>query len=307
MIDLHCDALSRNTEKQEKLLSNSGQWDIWRARAAGEKLQVLAFFTEPQEPDTDWKALGRQAAYLRGQLEDELVGARAAVIRSAEELRQCFQQEKLGLLLHLEGGDALGKKLDRLDTLCEWGVKSLALTWNYRNALADGAWADDADTGLTEYGRKLITLMNERGMLLDLAHASRKTFFQALDRAAKPAYVSHANVDRLCRHPRNLTDGQIRAVAEQGGVIGLTYYRAFLRPDHAGLSHLVDHMSYVADLAGCEVLALGSDFDGADDMVFPDVVAVMDLPEAMRQRGFHELEINQILEGNARRYLEENL
>ena len=93
MIDLHCDALYRNTEKQEKLLSSSGQWDIWRARAAGEKLQVLAYFTEPQEPEADWKQICRQADYLKRQLEDELVQARAEVVRSAEELIRCMEQE----------------------------------------------------------------------------------------------------------------------------------------------------------------------------------------------------------------------
>jgi membrane dipeptidase len=307
MIDLHCDTLSRITEKKESLWQNAGQWDVRRANFVGETLQVMALFTMPDTPGDGWKQLQQQVSYLEQQMEAEKIEAKTRQIRSREDMETCCKQGKMGLLLHLEGGDALGKNRDLLEDLYAWGVRSMGLTWNHRNAWADGALETLHDMGLSEDGKRLIQEMNTRGILLDLAHASEKTFFQALEVTQKPAYVSHANVEKLCRHPRNLKDEQIKAITEQGGVLGLTYYREFLGSDKADGNQLMDHMVYVAELVGCDVLALGSDFDGAQDMIFSEVTESLQLRELMQKRGFYPNEIEQILEQNAHRYFLQNL
>ncbi len=307
MIDLHCDTLSRITREKENLWENKGQWDISRAQLAGTSLQVLALFAVPDETDLVWAKINQQIKYFGQQLEQEKVQQNTFFIQKSEDLQTCLEQQKMGFLLHLEGGEALGKNLDRLEVLYEQGVRSLGLTWNYRNALADGALEYSDDRGISDLGRRLIHDLNERKILLDLAHASPKTFFQALEITQRPAYVSHANISHLCPHPRNLSDEQIKAIAEQNGVIGLTYYREFLSTQEANQESLLNHMVYTAELVGCEALALGSDFDGAQDMIFSDVSDAVFLRENMRRRGFYPEEIEKILEKNARNYLKQYL
>lgn len=307
MMDLHCDTLSRITEKGEGLWQNSGQWDVWRARVSGMAMQILALFVDPAKSEDMWKELGRQMDVLHRQLEEENLQSTTVLVKNAEDMEPCLKDYRLGLLLHLEGGDAIGKRLERLESLREAGLRSLGLTWNWRNLLGDGAM-EPMDGGLTAYGREFIREMNERHILLDLTHASEKTFAQALETTQRTAYVSHANAAKLCRHPRNLKDEQIKAVAQQGGIIGLTYYREFLTQEKVcTMDMLIDHMVYIAELVGCEALALGSDFDGAEDMVVQDITATAYLNRAMEKRGFYPAEIEQILGGNALRFLKENL
>lgn len=189
-------------------------------------------------------------------------------------------------------------------------MRALSLTWNHRNHFADGVGEESAAGGLTRAGRKLVQELSRKGIILDLAHLAGRCFFEALELTERPPLVSHANARKLCEHPRNLSDEQLKALADRGGVIGLSLCPYFITSEaEAGLEQLVDHFSHVAGLIGVEHLAFGSDFDGIEKTVtgIRDVAAYPALPEALSKRGFHPREVELIARGNLERILQENL
>jgi membrane dipeptidase len=141
--------------------------------------------------------------------------------------------------------------------------------------------------------------MGETGMMLDLSHISKKSYYDALELYTSPVLVTHANARALCPHWRNLDDNQLRALAEHGGVVGITQVADFVKEGQANLDDLVDHIAYIADLIGVEHVGLGSDFDGADNMVIANVEGYAALPDLLLKRGFADREAKLICSGNA--------
>nr|WP_267905114.1 membrane dipeptidase [Halorussus halophilus] len=206
--------------------------------------------------------------------------------------------------------------MSNLDFLYAAGVRSIGLTWNRPNAFADGLQyrnpgTPDTGPGLTEAGRDLVAACNERGIVVDLAHITEAGFWDVADTTSDPLVVSHAAVHDICPVSRNLTDEQLDKIADSGGVVGVSFAPAFLRPDRGRdtdvpISTLVDHVKYVADRVGVEHVALGSDFDGAPvpDAV-GDVTGLPDVFAEIRDRGFDEDEVRAIVRDNWLRVLRE--
>jgi membrane dipeptidase len=208
--------------------------------------------------------------------------------------------EKIGLLPHLEGGECLGGSLLLLDVLWALGLRSLGLTWNHRNALADGA---DETAGLTRLGRELIAECNRRKIIVDLAHCAPRSALEAMEASSQPVMISHANAWQICRHRRNIQDDVLDRLRENGGVIGVTYVADFVAAGEATPAHLIQHILYLSDRVGIDHIALGSDFDGADDMVIPDVSSCGLLRDALARHGFGPADIDKIFARNARHFL----
>ena len=154
------------------------------------------------------------------------------------------------------------------------GYRLAALTWNEKNILGTGAGENSCE-GLTEIGKKAVRKMNEIGMIVDVSHANEKTFWDIAEISTKPFIASHSNARTLCDVPRNLTDEQIKAVAQSGGVIGVNGYIGFIKkcdfsspapienPDLSSkpdLKDLADHIDYIAGLVGVDYVGLGFDF-----------------------------------------------
>ncbi|NLX43462.1 MAG: membrane dipeptidase, partial [Chloroflexi bacterium] len=148
--------------------------------------------------------------------------------------------------------------------------------------------------------------MNRLGMVVDLAHVSPRAFYEALEVSDRPVLFSHGNAQALCDHPRNLSDHQLRALAQQGGVIGLSWVPSFVDPERATLSRLLDHFDHVVATAGITSVALGSDMDGGGTLL-PDVFGLGDLVGGLSDRGWDEEALRLVLGGNALRVLERAL
>lgn len=297
IVDLHCDTISWLKENDETLLHNHAQYDLERAQKSGMYLQLFAMFTRPAEPNIALRAILKQVEKFHAELQanqESMYG-----LRKYQDLYQPDNQGKLAAVLHLEGGECLGNDLDILRLLHRMGLRSMGLTWNNRNQLADGAGEGDAGGGLSMLGRKVVAEMERLGMLLDLSHIAVKSFYDALDYYRQPVLVSHANVYALCKHWRNLNDDQLKALRDHGGVIGITQVADFVSETRPNLDTMIDHIVYIAELIGIEHVALGSDFDGADHMVINDVAGYSCLPEHLTKRGFSNQEIDMILHQNA--------
>jgi membrane dipeptidase len=297
MIDLHCDTVSRMLREQVHLGKNQLQFDTERAQAVGSVLQVMALFSYERNIDAHLRAILEQIAYLHREAAEE---PGVYLVHTAADIQA--NPDKIGLLLHLEGGECLGGNLLLLDILYDLGLRSLGLTWNHRNMLADGV---EETAGLTQLGRDLIAECNRRRIIVDLAHCAFKGAVEALEISTQPVMISHANAWHICQHRRNIQDEVLQKLKQNGGIIGVTYVDDFVFPEPVpGIKRLVQHLLYLSEKIGIDHIALGSDFDGADDMAVPDVSACPLLREALLQHDFSAGEVDKIFTQNARRFLQ---
>lgn len=226
-------------------------------------------------------------------------------------------------LLHVEGGSPLEGSMAALECLFEMGVRSMQPTWNVRNELGDGVHEKSTGSGLTRFGLAVCRRMGELGMLLDLSHIASSGFWSVMGNVDGPIVVTHANASAVYDHPRNLTDDQVKAIAERGGTVGLHSLPTFTGNSSPTLNDLVAHARHIADLVGTQHLAIGTDFVKADGPrpgrealfhdprvappVIPGLEEAADLPNlaaALIDGGFSPDEVAGIMGGNLRRVLE---
>jgi len=162
--------------------------------------------------------------------------------------------------------------------------------------------------GLTDFGRELIAACNDMGIVVDLAHANDRTFYDALEASRKPCIFSHGCVFAVCPHWRGLTDDQIKALAERGGVMGVAFYDKFIHPEDPTMGRLMDQVEHVIALVGPDHLGFGSDFDGLPEgsVPIPAHMGVLEeFTEGLIGRGLDEETILKVLGGNFLRVIEE--
>lgn len=243
-----------------------------------------------------------------------------SMIRTRSDLPEKIEPGQISFMLHFEGGMPLQGSIHQLRNFYRLGLRSMQLTWNFRNELGDGVWENRTRGGLTRFGVQVIKEMNRLGMVVDLAHMNREGFFQALEAAEAPLIVSHANACGMLDNPRNLADDQIKAIADQGGLVGILALPERVTKKDATLDDLLKHLDYMAALVGIEHVALGLDFIKYDgprtlkDQHHPlhqrtyvkDFEEIEDLPKLVAgfiRRGYKEGEIALILGGNYLRVL----
>ena len=162
--------------------------------------------------------------------------------------------------------------------------------------------------GLTSFGKEILKVSNELGIVTDLAHINDRAFFDVIERTTKPSAVSHTGVFSVCNHTRNLTDDQIKALAGNGGVMGIYFVPQFLAlpPQKATIATFVKHIAYVANLVGIDHVGIGADYDGGVDMLVP-LTELVTVTQAMMESGFTKDEIKKVWSGNFLRVLEQNI
>jgi membrane dipeptidase len=277
--------------------SADGHLDLERARAGGFAGGFFAIFTPHPEDDHSElpieheHAIGHTFRAIRKLLDLERAGA-VRIAREPEDLR--LNGDVLAVM-HIEGAEAVDPGLELLPALHAFGLRSLGITWSRPNAFGHGA---GDDRGLTDAGRALVRACEDLGILVDLSHLSERGFWDMAEIAQRPLVVTHACAAALVDHPRNLTDAQLEAVGESGGVVGVCFHQ-----EHAGprREDIARHIDYVATRIGPEHVALGSDFDGAE---MPDGIrGAQDLPLVLDDLGWEEPELRLVAHENFLRVL----
>ena len=195
-----------------------------------------------------------------------IISDQVFLVQEKLDLEQIPDPTRIGILLSVEGGEILGENLFMLDIIFKLGVRALGLTWNQRNALADGVGEANTQSRLTRLGQEVIGRMNKLGMLIDVSHLNEAGFWHVLELSKDPITASHSCAKAFCDHPRNLTDEQLRALARQKGVVGVNFYPRFLKETgKATREDVVRHIYHIAEVAGVETVGLGSDFDGISE------------------------------------------
>jgi membrane dipeptidase len=267
-------------------------------------IQFFALF--PERIYYPGRCLQQVLRLLDFALESFREDAGVMVIRTRGDLQHCLAAKSLGAVLTVEGGEALEGEIRILRVLYRLGVRGLGLTWNHRNELADGVAERETGGGLTSLGRQVVQEMNGLGMLIDVSHLSESGFWDAIEFSNAPLIASHSNCSAIWNHRRNLTDEQIRAIAEKRGVVGINLVPQFVGAEGADLSAVIEHIDHVCSLVGDEYVGFGFDLDGTERLVcgVRDATGLPALVAGLRARGYSEESLARICGGNCLRVLE---
>ncbi len=239
-----------------------------------------------------------------------------AIVGSVQDVERARGDGRLSVAFDLEGSEPLDGELDMVSLYYDLGVRQMLLAYN-KNSRAAGGCLDD-DEGLTEFGRRVVEEMNRVGMLVDCSHTGFRTTMEMMEASTDPVIFSHSNPRALRDHRRNITDEQIRACAQTGGVVGINGVGIFLGENDTRSERIVDHVVYVAELVGPEHVGLGIDYSFDDEefqewvLKNPEIFPTSDFeftgfaepeqtPEVARlllARGFSVSEAEGILGGN---------
>jgi membrane dipeptidase len=234
---------------------------------------------------------------------------RVRLVQEIEDLERCRQEDAFGAILHYEGAEAIDPEFSILRLSYDLGLRSLGLVWSRSNIFAEGVGDDNRERGLTYLGKELVRRCNEMGILVDVSHLNIAGFWDVLETTSVPIVASHSNARAICNHERNLHDDQIRALADNGGLMGINFARQFLvegatSGSDVSLDAMVDHVDHIVNLVGIDHVALGSDYDGAsmpEDLF--DAAQTPKLIEALQKRGYDDASIQKFGRDNWLRVL----
>jgi membrane dipeptidase len=311
LIDFHTDLPSKLLQADSRDIARrreGGHVDLPRLREGGVDMVVMALFTPSGEKGNPVTRTLRQIDIVRSLVEAN--PGHLEIVRSAVEIEKARARGRIGLLLSIENGVALGGSLEVLRCYYALGVRAVGLVWNGRNELGDGVGEEQTGSRLTSFGRKVLEEMGRLGMLVDVSHLNAEGFWDVVESVPGPVIASHSNARAICAHRRNLDDDQLRALARRGGVVGVNFNPPFLRDGNgACLEDVVRHIEYMRDLIGIDAIGIGSDFDGIGSVPegLEDPSKLPVLTEALQHGGFPEAHIRKILGENFLRVIREVL
>ena len=344
IFDGHNDVLLRLVRKSEpdggvaSFLSGDGEGhlDLPRARKGGFAGGLFAVFVPSRELEPDRYEIMRESQYdVPLPAETELTYsqgfalqlmslllriARASegtvrVCRSAADIRDANAAGALAAVLHIEGAEPIDRDFKVLEVLHAAGLRSLGPVWSRPNIFGHGVpfrfpSSPDTGSGLTDEGKALVKACNELKIVIDLSHLNEQGFWDVARLSDAPLVASHSNAHAVSPHARNLTDGQLEAIRDSGGLVGINFAASFLRADgrmlaETGLEDVIRHADHLIRVLGVDGVGLGSDFDGA---VVPeeigDAAGLPRLVRAFRNAGYDDETLQKLCYGNWLRVLE---
>jgi microsomal dipeptidase-like Zn-dependent dipeptidase len=331
IVDLHADSLLWNRDLLER--SNYGHVDFQRLSDGNVAIQVFGVVTGfpfginlkkislnidlvtllsmiNHWPLRTWWDPFQRAVYQSQKLE-ELIGrsnGKMILIKNIKDMDRFLtlrknQRATIGSMLALEGAHALNGELSNLKILYDLSFRIFGIS-HFSDNEAGGSAHGREKGGLSAFGHELVEMLQEMHMIIDLSHASGRVIDEVTQIVETPVIVSHTGVCGICNNPRNLTDSQIRKIARAGGLIGIAMFRKATCGKR--IENVARTIRYVADLAGVDCVAIGSDFDGAITAPF-DASGLSLLTEGLLAQSFNESQITKIMGGNALRVFREAL
>ena len=262
------------------------------------------------QPVRTWNSLLERSLWHGEKLDRATAASKGTLVKVAASgnvdsllERRAKREDATGALLSIEGLQNLEGKAENLDKLYTAGFRMAGITHFFDNELA-GSMHGIKKGGLTPLGREVIRRMEEKGMIVDIAHCSRQCVTEILAMARRPVVSSHGGVQATCKVNRNLSDEHIKGVAATGGIIGIGYWDGAICDTSP--KSVAKAMKHVRDLVGIQHVALGSDYDGATTVRF-DTSKLVQVTQALLDAGFSEEEIRAVMGGNAIRVLREGL
>lgn len=291
--------------------------DLPKLRAGGVVGQFWSVFVPCDEPDPVRATL--QQVDLAHRIIERYPDA-LALARTAAEVRTAIESGRIASLLGAEGGHSIGDDLAVLRDLARLGVRYMTLTHNDDTPWADSATGSHPHGGLTDRGREIVAEMERIGMLVDLSHTAPTTMRDTLDVATQPVVFSHSSTIAVNDHPRNVPDDVLARLADNGGVVMITFVPQFVSAPYAEwlaagssedappvtVSDVADHVEHARDVTGVAHIGLGGDYDGTP-VLPPDLRDVSRYPvlaAELQRRGWGPADLRALAGGNVLRVLE---
>lgn len=319
IFDAHCDIWTDVTVKRQE-----GHRDIFKKFHLEKFLEgkvnggIFVIWIDPPHD----KDPARRAFEIIENMSVEITENRDIfkIVRKFNDVEDALSAGRMPIVIGCEGLSYIGKNVDLLNTLYMLGARHASLTWNEQNELATGV-RGNKDRGLTSYGVEAIRRMEDLGMIVDVSHANEKTFWDIYNVATKPFIASHSNCKALCSAARNLTDEQLLAIKERGGVVGLNAFSDFVsdNKEERDIEHLILHLEHMIKVMGIDHVGFGFDFDdflsgetvsafaedsSAETLGFENVRKVPKLIKMLEQRGFTGEDLEKIKYKNFLRIME---
>ena len=283
--------------------------DIPRMKEGG---YTCGFFIVGNGPSADIRVTTEQILEQVEKYPEDLM-----LVKSSGDVEKAHETGKIGAMMSIEGaGRWLSGELDALRLFYRLGIRSVGITHGEggdeptflqgtKSTFGPCTPADREDQrknakGLTDFGKAVLAESNRLSLITDLAHINDKAFYEVLELSSLPVTMSHTAVFSQCPHYRCLTDDQIKALSQVGGVMGIAFCPGFIDVEDATIDRIVDHIVHIRDLVGIETVGIGTDYDGMGQTipVVPDVTQLVELTRSMMARGLSEDEIRKVWGGN---------
>ena len=270
---------------------------------------MVAYLKQGERDAESLLAATAKADRILTQIE-EMVAANctaADIAYAPSDIARLKRDGKKAIMLGIENGYAIGKDLSQLEHFAKRGIVYMTLCHNGDNDICDSAKGNAEHGGLSPFGEKVVQEMNRLGIMVDMSHAAESSFYDALEVSQKPIVCSHSSARALCNHPRNLTDEQMKALAQKGGVAQVTMYNGFLRTDgQATILDAVEHLNHMVNIMGIEHVGIGTDFDGDGGVPgMANASEVINFTRRLLQERYTEEQIQMIWGGNFLRVMEQ--
>ncbi len=306
VIDLHNDVLEQivatNYAYQIGVRNTTKHTDIPRLLDGGLDAQAFSVWITTGAGNYYANTL-RYLDTLEAQVQRN--SSQIALTTTADSVDLINRQGRIAGILLMEGGECIENDLGKLAALYARGMRIMTITWNNRTGVPWATAHDhpDASTqGLTDFGRSVIRAMDSLGIIIDVSHVGPKTIDDILAVTTNPIIATHSNARAIRNHTRNLTDAQIVAIAERGGLVGINFYPPFVvSSGTATIESVIQHIDHIRNLVGADHIALGSDFDGfssSPPIGLSDVSTFPALTAALLDRGYTREEIRKFLGEN---------
>jgi len=303
LFDLHCDTLLLLADKREDFITNDNQFSLKECSDFTRMCQTLAvFIPDDVRGAAAEEYFDRYYYYFKYLTKCENAPAEQAL--KASDIAKINAKGKCALFLSVENGAALAGDLSRVAYLKKCGIKIMTITWNGPNELASGH--DDDDMGFTEFGRKAVAELEKSKIVVDVSHMNDKGFDELCTFAKRPFIASHSNLRSVCSHRRNLTEPQFAEIVKRGGLVGVNLVAPILDDEEKGTREAVlRHVYRMLELGGEDVIACGSDFDGAAicgmsiDPAFDTTAKFASLSEYLSKEGVSDTVLRKMFFDNA--------
>ena len=320
VVDTHCDTLKcllpEFTKPRDSMWdnrndigmgvrSNLGHIDIPRVIEGGVDCQIFAISSErsrtPNYPLRTALEMISRYNHECSKIPD------ITPVTSYQEIIDANRTGQVAAMLSIEGADVLEGKIEMLGIFHQLGIRMVGLVHSLRNLLADGVSDRRTGGGLSEFGKQAVEELNRLGMIVDVSHINDEGFWDVIEYTDSPIIASHSNSRKMCNHPRNMTDDMIRALVDNGGVMGMNFAPMFVHPSQATVPRVVDHIDHIVGLVGPDHVGLGSDFDGIPytPIGLEDVTKMPNITKELMKREYSEDDIVKILGGNHLRLFRE--
>ena len=302
LFDLHCDTLDRLFEDNKNLKNSNGAVTLGNMKAYDKCVRCFAVWLDDKLTESE----ANERFYKMYHTFKEQITLFKGDVTEITDINS-LQNPKVGMILALENCSALNGDIKNVETFVNLGVKVFTITWNGENSLGYGQLEN---RGLKPFGKECVAEFERTGAIIDVSHLSEKGFYDVCKLTRNPFIATHSNAKSITNHNRNLTNDQICEIINRKGLIGLNLYRGFLNdePDRASKYDVLRHAEHILSLGGEDVLAIGTDFDGANIIKeFENDKKLLKLEKFFIKNGFSSELTNKILYKNAENFFIENL